>query len=83
MSLLGKQIKLTGKTQKGKNRVREHGNEWVVLAETQTILFSPSKQGPWLFVAPQRSTYPQNQGHDDKASRWVHLNNDENFVVQV
>lgn len=77
MTLLGKKIKLTGKTQKGKNRVREHGNEWTVLAETSTVLFSPSKQGPWLFVAPI------GQGQNDKASRWVHANNDENFVVQI
>ena len=77
MSLLGKQIKLKGKSAKGKNRVREMGNEWMVLAECQTILFSPSKQGPWLFVSPIGHT------QDSKASRWVHLNDDENFVVQV
>jgi hypothetical protein len=77
MSLLGKQIKLKGKSARGKNRVREHGDEWIVLAETDTVLFAPSKKGPFLFIAPK------GQGQNDKASRWVHLNDDENFVVQV
>lgn len=77
MSLLGKKIKLAGTSQKGKNRVREHGNEWIVLAECDTVLFAPSNKGPWLFVTPVGQT------HDSKATRWVHLNNDENFVVQV
>lgn len=39
MSLLGKQIKLKGISQKGKNRVREHGSDWIVFAETDRVLF--------------------------------------------
>jgi hypothetical protein len=75
MALLGKHIKLTGISQKGKNRVREHGNHWVVLAETDKILFNP-EPGPWLFIAPLGC------GQNDKASRWVRAGNDENFSME-
>jgi hypothetical protein len=77
MSLLGKIIKLHGITQKGKNRVREHGNEWTVFAETERVLFSPDKKGPWLFIAPIGQT------QDSKASRWVHQNNDPDFKLVI
>lgn len=77
MALLGKEIILKGLSQKGKNRVREHGDRWVVLAETNRVLFAPGKEGPWLFVAPQ------GKGQDDKASRWVRVDGDADFSVQV
>jgi hypothetical protein len=73
--LLGKEIKLIGITQKGKNRVREHGNIWVVLAEVDRVLFSPNNPGPWLFVAPPGKDY------NHKDSRWVHLTHDPDFQV--
>ena len=77
MSLLGSKIKLKGITQKGKNRVREHGNEWTVLAETDTILFAPGVFGPWLFIAPE------GEGHMHKASRWIKVSLDADFEVMV
>ena len=77
MSYLGTKIKLVGLSQKGKNRVREHGDSWIVLAETDRILFSPGKIGPWLFIAPNGKSM------DDKSSRWVHLNQDQDFKILV
>ncbi len=77
MSLLGKEINLAGLSQKGKNRIREQGNRWIVLAETDRVLFSPGNAGPWLFVAPL------GKGQDDKASRWIRLANDADFSVSV
>lgn len=76
MSLLGKTIILKGLSQKGKNRVRDHGNIWSVLAETDTILFAPTKKGPWLFIAPNGDTA------DSKAARWIHSDNDYDFIVK-
>lgn len=76
MTLLGKKITLKGISQKGKNRVREHGETWAVLAETDRIVFSPSKAGPWLFIAP-----PGKDMHD-KASRWVHATADPDFSIK-
>lgn len=75
MALLGKLIQLKGISQKGKNRVREHGDRWTVLAETDRVLFAPGVTGPWLFIAPQ------GQGQNDKASRWVRATGDSDFVV--
>jgi len=76
MSLLGKQIVLVGKTQKGKNRIREHGSVWTVLAETDRILFRPNDKGPWLFVSPE------GKNMEDKASRWIRQLDDADFEVK-
>jgi hypothetical protein len=75
MALLGKHIQLKGLSQKGKNRVRDHGDRWTVLAETDRVLFAPTTQGPWLFIAPV------GLGQNDKASRWVRATGDQDFVV--
>lgn len=75
MSLLGKLVRLKGLTQKGKNRVRDHGDRWVVLAETDRVLFASDKPGPWLFIAPD------GMGQEHKASRWIRSINDVDFEV--
>ncbi len=75
MSLLGKKIRLKGLSMKGKNRIREHGDDWIVLAETHTVLFAPTKLGPWLFAAP----IGKDQNH--KSSRWLHATEDLDFEV--
>ncbi len=75
--MIGKNIKLRGKTQKGKNRIRENGEFWTVLAATDHVLFSPDKKGPWVFIAPM------GRKQDDKAARWVHTTDDVDFVVDV
>ena len=77
MSFLGKKIRLKGKSQKGKNRVREQGETWCVFAETDKVLFNPLP-GLWLFVSPEG----KDQNH--KASRWVHGLTDVDFdIIQV
>ena len=65
---------LKGKTQKGKNRVRELGEAWRVLETTDSVVFSP-QSGPWAMIVPIN-------GDQDKA-RWVHLSNDADFEVTV
>ena len=75
MSLLGRTIKLKGISQKGKNRVREQGDMWTVLAETETVLFAPSSKGPWLFAAPV------GKNQDDKSSRWIKSVDDLDFII--
>lgn len=77
MSFLGKKIRLKGKSQKGKNRVREHGELWAVFAETDRVLFSAGAAGPWLFIAPA----DKDQTH--KSSRWIHGLNDLDFEMYV
>lgn len=75
MSLLGKRIRLKGLSQKGKNRIKENGDRWTVWAETDRVLFSPGKMGPWLFVSPEGQT------QDDKSSRWMKVIDDTDFII--
>jgi hypothetical protein len=53
VSFLGKKIRLKGKSQKGKNRIREQGETWCVFAVTDHVLFNKGVAGPWLFVSPE------------------------------
>ena len=80
MTLLGKGIRLQGITQKGKNRIREFGDRWTVLAETDKILFAPSSPGPWLFVTPGGARHGS---HDSKASRWIRATGDPDFSISL
>lgn len=75
MAHLGKTIQLKGISQKGKNRVREQGDRWTCWAETETVLFSPENKGPWLFVSPVGKDF------HDKASRWIKVAGDADFMV--
>ncbi len=75
MTFLGKNIRLKGKTQKGKNRVREHSDKWVVFAETDKVLFNP-QVGGWLFITPV------GKSQDDKASRWIRAVDDPDFEIE-
>lgn len=77
MSLLGKKIRLKGISQKGKNRVRENGDTWMVFAETDRVLFNKDAAGPWLYIAP--SGLDQNH----RASRWIHAVADIDFEMIV
>jgi len=75
MTLLGKDIMMSGTSQKGKNRVREFGHRWTVLAETDRVLFAPSQPAPWLFVTAT------GKSQDDRSSRWVRATGDPDFIV--
>lgn len=60
---------LEGKTLKGRNRIREHGNVWEVAIVQQEVIFSYNPGPWWLVQAPD--------GH----SRWIHSLEDEHFKV--
>jgi len=70
---------LEGKTLKGRNRVRELGNVWLLEKEMAKVGFS-SEPGPWLLIFPEtcrtncRSTLCNH-------SRWVHGTNDSDFAM--
>lgn len=74
MHLVGKTIDLVGLSHKGKNRLRENGTSWTVLAETEKVLFNPAP-GPWLFIVPS------GRDKDDRASRWIKKDNDQDFMI--
>lgn len=64
---------LKGKTQKGKNRVRELGESWIVIAEQDQVQFS-RERGPWFLIRPILS----NLGDKD---RWIHSKYDVDFEI--
>lgn len=75
---------LTGKSAKGKNRLREAAADmpgwdgsWRVQNEQERVTFAPGVRGPWLFVAPRGADSVNREKH----SRWVHEYADEHFNV--
>lgn len=62
---------LVGKTQKGKNRIRENGEKWDLLRTADTVLFD-TRPGPWGFVQPRRN---------QENARWIHLSQDTDFDI--
>lgn len=67
-------IALAGISNKGKQRVKQHGAAWRIIQRRATVLFS-DKAGPWLMVVPDQ--------HVDasESARWVHALFDADFKV--
>jgi hypothetical protein len=71
---VGKTVKLIGdRSRKGKNRIREKGDMWKVVGETDTVSFSTPAHGPWLCL---ESLGPV------KDTRWVAISDDPDFEVE-
>lgn len=62
-----------GKTLKGKNRIRENGNEWDLIRTSDSVLFA-QRSGPWGLIKPK------NDPKGEK-SRWIHLIDDHDFNI--
>ena len=60
-------LTLVGKTRKGKNRIRELGDQWMLACKKD-------KGGPWLLICPLSN---------QEKCRWIHLSEDEDFEVQA
>jgi len=67
-------LHLKGKTQKGKNRVREHGTQWVICRMQDRVAFS-NKLGPWWLIKPVNGF--------EKDSRWICNTHDDDFEVII
>lgn len=69
--------KLTPKSLKAKNRVREAGNpaRWVLIEKRYSVAFS-DRPGPWLYLRPDVP------GQDTFHARWVSTVDDPHFVVE-
>lgn len=65
----GLTIKCRGRSNKGKNRIHEHGDIWKVIRVKNTVGFSNSP-GPWALI----------QAQDDEI-RWINWNNDPHFEI--
>lgn len=64
-------MKLAGKSRKGKNRIHELGDEWVLIKTADKVGFT-SEPGPWLCIEPITNS--------DKG-RWIHGVNDADFTI--
>lgn len=64
-----KQVRLTGKTNKGKTRIGMSGDVWNILEGPQEVPCCPSKS----FLI---------QSLDGRDMRWVELKGDPNFTVE-
>ena len=69
--MIGKILTLKGKTQKGKNRIREHGTSWQVRMDFKSVPCLDDKPG--LFIAPI--------GDDGSNSRWIRQVDDKDFEI--
>lgn len=70
---VGQLVRLTGKSLKGKNRVREHGSLWKVLDCSRQVQCLNLRAG--ILVCPVTTL--------DSASRWIEVDGDRDFEVTV
>jgi hypothetical protein len=75
--MLGKKVKLTGKSRHGKNRVREQGEFWEVAAERDTVRFRTSAPGPFILIQSE------SVGPRGPHLRWVSIQKDPDFSVEI
>lgn len=66
-----KLIKLEGKSLKGKNRVREHGEMWRVLKQKDGL----------VFIEPDKQAREVNNESHTLEFRWISINNDKDFTI--
>lgn len=66
---------LKGKTQKGKNRVRENGSIWVITKIHKGMTGFSNKTSIWLQLMPEKT--------GDAGIRWVDSKDDKDFDVTV
>lgn len=79
MVIVGDRIALSGKSLKGKNRVREFGTVWRVAQVFEGYpLFSPNECGPWLLVEAMR----ENTNERLMSTRWIHGMHDKDFFIE-
>jgi|TARA_R110002124_G_scaffold147504_2_gene312761 hypothetical protein len=74
---VGKKVRLTGKSRHGKNRVREQGEDWEVVGETDTVHFRTSAPGPFLLL------HADIKGRDGHHARWVSIQRDPDFTLEM
>lgn len=72
---LGDTITLTGISARGRRKIRKHGPEWKVLAETDHVLFSSDYSALWLYISPKDSS------HDSPENCWMRAEGDVDFKL--
>lgn len=83
---VGDELVLTGVSQKGKNRVREHGNRWLVREVDKSTfrnlgyLVCPASYRGTPHLDPSLDK-PSSIHQVDGYCRWVRKTNDEHFFI--
>lgn len=72
---MSKMLHLQGKSVKGKQRIKQWGDEWIVLKELDWVIFS-GDVGPWYFV--QALTDGTQNGN---STRWINSQLDKDFHI--
>ena len=68
---LGDRITLKGKSRKGKNRIGQHGTEWIVERITPSM----------ILVSSVNKTFKNSDGSWTTDMRWVHIPTDIDFEI--
>ena len=71
----GDKVKLTGKTKHGKNRVREQGQDWVVVKTDNNLEFADNREQEFALLRAKERPHEH--------WRWVAVQNDKNLLVEV
>lgn len=69
-----KKIVLKGISQRGKNRIRENGQNWLIVGERDSVAFAVGRGAQWN-VRPAMT--PEFPGRD----RWIAKKNDPDFEI--
>lgn len=73
---IGQQVRLVGKTLKGKNRIREHGDLWLVSDIREEVISKNGKKAVALVsVKTDEHGWPSD-------SRWVAVESDDDFTIE-
>lgn len=83
---IGRSVILSGKTRHGKNRINQHGDRWKI-REVATFLGQPavhveSMHNTFSIKVRDAAKTKEWTTKKLKDSRWVHLRNDSNFVIE-
>lgn len=67
-------ITLEGRTNKGRNRIREFGRIWEIKYMRDNLPMDTDKKAVWAFITPYGNSHPN-------ASRWIKRFNDPDFEI--
>lgn len=73
---IGQQVRLVGKTLKGRNRIHEHGKLWLVSDIRDQVISKNGKKAVALVsVKADEHGWPSD-------ARWVAVENDDDFTIE-
>jgi len=71
MPTIGMTLTLSGKSNKGKNRINEHGGQWTIKKLQRNVSFD-TRNGDWALVHNEGESY----------GMWILLGQDNDFRIE-